>query len=103
MINFFQNGQNVVIQFTFLSFASKLWVLLQELGWKMQMKVHETFILHLMKVQRARRCRKPKSYKLGVLILFESFGVTPLQEMNSSFFSCCAYEKLLCVAKHFDV
>jgi hypothetical protein len=65
MINFFQNGQNVVIQFTFLNFASKRWVLSQELGWRMQMKVDETFILHLMKVQRARRCRKPKSYELG--------------------------------------
>jgi len=60
MINFFQNGQNVVIQFTFLNFASKLWVLLQESGWRMQLKMHETFILHLTKVQRARRWRKPK-------------------------------------------
>ncbi len=61
---FFHNGQNFVIQFTFLNFTSKLWVLLQELGWRMQIKVDEALTLHLMKVQIPRRCRKPKSYKL---------------------------------------
>jgi hypothetical protein len=35
--------------------------------------------------------------------MFESFVVTPLQEMNSLFFSFCAYETLLCVTKYFDV
>jgi hypothetical protein len=34
---------------------------------------------------------------------FESFGITPLQEMNSSFFSSCAYETLLHNPKHFGV
>jgi hypothetical protein len=33
----------------------------------------------------------------------ESFGVTPLQEMNSSFFSSCACETLLCAPKHFEM
>jgi kynurenine formamidase len=34
---------------------------------------------------------------------FESFGITPLQEMNSSFFSSSAYETLLHSLTHFDV